>query len=349
MDKEELKASINIIFEKEVDDLSNFKLTYMLKKKNEDYYIKYEHSDTLIEIYSDIQSNEDMKNEFIKTLEKYVEESNDGTIWKSGKGYSYISLSSLCFYTLIRLGLNKNAINSLKNRGKKAGVISGNIFQLFYCIFNEKETYFKDLKEINELIEILKELNWCDRYNINERDDAKMYKNSALSILRSSAYNIVKRSIKKINIEINKDKKEVETIIKYLNFDNKYNRLLGEIDKFINTESEILSSGMIGNLRSFMEDLLTDIAKKIASVKNEEIPKYENLGHMGNIRTYLKINLELSDNDNSLINKFIDVLHNNGGHSFVSNKDYFRLSKNIAIEISLLLLSKYQSKYIKSG
>jgi len=66
---------------------------------------------------------------------------------------------------------------------------------------------------------------------------------------------------------------------------------------------------------------------------------------MGRIRKYLKIKLELSDKDNSFINKYIDILHSKGGHSFVSNKNYFRLAKNIGIEIVLLILSKYKEKF----
>ena len=104
---------------------------------------------------------------------------------------------------------------------------------------------------------------------------------------------------------------------------------------------------MIGNLRSFLGDILTDVAKKIASIENEDIPNDKSLGVMGNIRSYLKRKLELSDNDNKFINSFIDILHVEGGHSFVSNEEYFRISRNIAIEISLLVLSKFKNKYSK--
>jgi hypothetical protein len=70
---------------------------------------------------------------------------------------------------------------------------------------------------------------------------------------------------------------------------------------------------------------------------------------MGTNRKYLKINLELSDNDDKFMTSFIDVLHGQGGHKFISNKTYFRLARNMAIEIALFLLSVYNSKYIKHG
>jgi len=76
---------------------------------------------------------------------------------------------------------------------------------------------------------------------------------------------------------------------------------------------------------------------------NEDIPDDAKLGHMGRIRKYLKIKLELSDADNQLINKYIEILHSEGGHSFTANIEYFRLARNIGIEIVLLLLKKYEA------
>lgn len=338
MDLEEIKALVTITLEKEFDDQKNNISTYALREIEGKRVILYEHADTLVDIFSNIQSDESTKSEFLKLLITAVENSPDFEIDMHGSRQDiYASKSSLCFYTLIKLGFVNEAFIALENRSKQQ--VSGSLFSLMIYVLNEDYAYF-DLKEISRLIEITKKLISGGRYY------ADRYKENALSILRTSAYEIAKKSIKGVNIEINRDKKEVESIIKYLEFDDKYNKLLNDIDSFINTESEVLSSGMISNLRSFMEDLLTDLAKRIASLEDAEIPKYEGLGEMGCIRRYLKIKLELSDNDNNLINKYIDVLHSEGGHSFVSNKDYFRLARNIGIEIVLLLLSKYKSKYI---
>lgn len=63
---------------------------------------------------------------------------------------------------------------------------------------------------------------------------------------------------------------------------------------------------------------------------------------MGNIRAYLKNKFNLTDEENNFLNNFISILHGEGGHSFVSEKEYFRLARNIAIEISLFMLSKYE-------
>ena len=99
---------------------------------------------------------------------------------------------------------------------------------------------------------------------------------------------------------------------------------------------------MIGNLRIFMADIFKDIARRISTKLEEEIPKIPNRAEMGNIRVYLKGKINLSDNEDKFINSFIDILHTEGGHSFTSEKIYFRLARNIAIEIALLVLSKYE-------
>ena len=148
------------------------------------------------------------------------------------------------------------------------------------------------------------------------------------------------------NVEINQDKKTVSEKISYLGFDAKYNTLLAEIDDFLNDDAhKIIPSAMISCLRTFMGDLLKDTANRIAKYNKEEIPKLPDHKEMGNIRIYLRRNLELSDADDGFINSFVKILHTKGGHAFLSEKEYFRLSRNIAIEISLFVLSKYEKKF----
>ncbi len=104
---------------------------------------------------------------------------------------------------------------------------------------------------------------------------------------------------------------------------------------------------MIGNLRVFMEDIFKDIGRNISNELNEQIPKMEGKGEMGNLRNYIRTKLELHENEDKFINNFISILHTEGGHSFTSEKEYFRLARNIAIEIALLILTKYERKFPK--
>ena len=94
-----------------------------------------------------------------------------------------------------------------------------------------------------------------------------------------------------------------------------------------------------------MANLQKDVATKIAQKEGETIPTIGGRKEMGNIRGYMKKKLDLSDNDDRFVDSFIDILHSEGGHAFTSEKEYFRLARNIAIEIALFILSKYEKKF----
>ena len=129
-------------------------------------------------------------------------------------------------------------------------------------------------------------------------------------------------------------------------FNQNYTELLTGIDRFLDTDTEnFINAGMISNLRNFMADLLKDIAYKITEKEQEKIIANKSLGEMGNIRKYLKKKLDLSYKENKFVDSFIDILHVKGGHSFMSEKEYFRLARNFAIEIMLFILSKYEKKF----
>lgn len=342
MDSETVETLVNITIEKEFDDQKRGGWTYHVEEIGGKNALNYEHSDTLIDIYSNISSQDQQVQAFISLLQNVIINQEEFRRVRQVAEY-YASGCSLCFFTLVRLGFIDKALDALGKRAEK-GKCTGDIFTLIALMVGEDLTYF-DLNQLAKLTEIIKNLTVHGSDGIWRR--AAMEQSTLLTKIRSVTYEVAKKSIRGVNIEINRDKEEVVSYISHFEFDDKYNKLLSEIDKYIYTESEIISSGMIGNLRSFMEDLLTDLAKKIAIHEEGDIPQYEGLGAMGCVRKYLKDNLELSDNDNSFINAYISVLHSEGGHSFVSNKDYFRLARNIGIEIVLLLLSKFKSKYIK--
>jgi len=85
---------------------------------------------------------------------------------------------------------------------------------------------------------------------------------TTLETIVNHGYEQIKKELEGTNIEINRDKKAVIDRINYLMFDKKYQVFLDELDNYLNTSSSIVSSGMVGNMRSFMEDILTDLAKK---------------------------------------------------------------------------------------
>jgi hypothetical protein len=312
--------------------------------------IEYEHANTLIEIYSGL-FDEKQKALFVEKMIEVTKKGAEFLEFHQVSSYqvdyyisNYYSSSSLAFYVLLQLGYITEAIQALSDRihfySLETNRTSLCLASIISAIFQTDNKYFS-LEHISNLINILESIpNKLTDYNCT------IYQ-STIETLATKGYEVVKSKIEGINIEINRDKKAIIDRIKYLQFDEKYAEFLTEIENYINTSSSIITSGMVSNMRSFMEGIIDDLAKRISSICNEEIPTEKDCSHMGNMRKYIKIKLELTDSDNQLINKYIDILHSEGGHSFTSNIEYFRLAKNIGIEITLLLLKKYESKYSK--
>jgi hypothetical protein len=336
MNASELEEGLEIIFDKEKNDLRTCETFILEEKKKENgffvtYSIKnYPNSNMLKEFYYYLDNEED-KLFLVKRLEKEIIDSDEDEIkveklQRSPGVKTFNGLSKLCFYTLLQLGFIDQALESFINRKKR-------YYGIFTILVNiNLEDYFT----IGQLNKIYLKVN-------QSNPEYVITKNLLLENIRNSRLKKFDQKIKFRNVEINQDKKTVSEKIALLGFNRKYNTLLAEIDDFLNDEKhKSINSGMINNLRAFMCDLTIDVAKKISEEKNEEIPQLPNHQEIGNARKYLKLNLELTDEDDKFIDSFVDILHNEGGHAFLSEKEYFRLARNIAIEIILFVLSRYE-------
>ncbi len=335
MNSYELDKGLEIIFDKEKIDLKRND-TYTTVAINEDkwnttYLITdYPNSERLKTLYSILENDQD-KQAFVRKLQKELIDSEEDEIEKyqsTPNGRPLNGLSKLCFYTLLQLGFTDEAIESFIKRKKRFRGILSILMKI------NLDDYFT----VDQLTKLIPK--------IEKWDGNHFVRNILLDKTRDSRIKQFDVKIKAQNIEINQDKKAVNEKITHLGFDPKYNTLLIEIDDFLKDEThKSINAGMISCLRTFMGDLVKDTAKKIAEFKKEEIPKLPNHKEMGNIRDYIKNNLNFSDEDDKFIDSFIDILHNEGGHAFLSEKEYFRLTKNMAIEISLFILSKYEKKF----
>ncbi len=283
--------------------------------------IDYPHVELLIDIFSITENNPSLKDPFIRTLQNTIATEADPR-------------TPLPFYALVKLNFTKQAITALDER--RLYGLSSDVFLAFLIdLFKEENQYFTNL-DLNEILKILSRLNISPVF-VHLKDELM----KSIIIKR---FENVELNIKRINVEINQDKKTVIKKIRYLGFEDKYAELLIEIDRYIYGDTpRIVNSGMIGNLRAFLEGMIIDLSKKISIELQEEIPKLKDKSDLGNRRVYLKQKLDLSDHDHELIDAFVQILHDEGGHAFLSEKEYFRLSKNMVIEITLLLLSRYES------
>jgi hypothetical protein len=324
VDQLELASNLEIILEKEVSDLQRNYATYTIEESKEGNIINYPNAETMIELFSIIQNDTKLKSFYLNALINKIISSNE----VSYGNHRYVGISPICFYVMVKLGFVNEAIDALKKRRTSWYVIYNLIYHLI------SENYF-DKSQLKEISDKLKASSF---YFLNEQLNLH-------SMIVNSRYELLRKQLTKVNIEINQDKKVVSDKISLFGFDNSYKELLDGIDDFINAETpKIVNAGMVNNLRTFLGNLLRDIANKIAGKMQEEIPKIDGCSEMGNVRNYLQKTLELSKKENKFIDAFIDILHSEGGHSFASDKEYFRLARNIAIEIALFVLSKYEKK-----
>ncbi len=337
--KEEISINLNIIIEKEtLDEENKNSFTFNSSKK----VIKFQNYSTLENLYLNIKEDKIMEKHFINEIMYYLV-STITHIYEHSFNYStnFRTHSSACLlfsYFLLKNNFKKEFLEALKDRKK---LYSDRIIYIFYNLIKLNEINFSE-NELIYLKSILPNITYGDSYEEN-------YLSLLSKEVTNLRFNILDNNLKNINIEINQDKQQVIEKNKNLNFSPQYNLLLIEIDDYIGGNQVTPISAAIGNLRSYFQMKLEEMSKKIIAIDKDELPQaIKNESKIGRIRRYLKQKLELSDEDNRFINSFIDILHHEGGHSFISEKEYFRLARNIAIEIDLLLLSKYERLYVKT-
>lgn len=313
-----------------IGPLVNFKL-----KPEDNFRLEWDTYTTLKQLYNKIENDPKARKVFIDLIKEKL--LDGGTIGGGGEFHGY---SSLAFYFLLKLGKNDENIETLKKTYKKVkhNQSRQGLFEDILKFIHLEPAYFDD-----DTLTSLKEFNSQNIYlagsSIKDEFEEK---------IDSVRYKKLQNELVGVNEELNIDKERViEKIAKY-GFSQEMESFLLEIDKIHGlSDWESINSGMISNMRSFFEMLIKNIAKKIKLETGYEYPKDSDRGHLGNLRLYIKTNLGLSSHDDKLIDSFVNILHKEGGHAFLSEKKYFLLTRNIGIEIAYFLLSKLEDFFEK--
>jgi hypothetical protein len=338
LEDDRIDGYLQLVFNRELALQKSEKATWRVElNKEKKSAIVYENASALIDIFSSLNSG-GQKEAFLGKLhdnlayreEEYAQYGGD----RWGRAAEKIvpsGLSAICFYTLLQLGQVDLAIGAFNIRVGRGNCVIA--FALLKDIFREDYNYFtiQQLNKLSENFYILKGHN----------EGMVRFSDELLSYITENGFRILKQEIKGVNIEINRDKESVIQKMGTLGFGKEYELFLNELDVYIINGSGIVASGMISNFRSFWEKIIIELAKKVAARLKTSVPKVTDSA-VGNARAFIKSQLGLSDSDHSLISRFVDVLNTEGGHAFISSIEYFRLTRNIGIEILLLLLSKME-------
>ena len=353
-DNKYIKNNINIIFDIEKNDLNKNKPFYYIEeskyesdpskplikgyacaprinfelKPEDNFRLEWSTYTTLKQLFNIIENDPNARKEFIDLLKEKL--LNGSTLSQGKESHDY---SSLAFYFLMKIGKNDNNIEALKMiyKNKKYNQFRQGLFEDILKFIYFEPAFFND-----DALIILKEFNSQNAY---DRSSSLSYKFEEM--IDSIRYKKLKNELVGINEELNIDKEHIIDIITKYGFPHEMESFLLQIDKIHELPNwESINSGMISNLRSFFEMLIENIAEKIKLKTGYDYPKESDRGHLGNLRFYMKSHLELSSKDDKMIDSFIDILHKEGGHAFLSEKKYFLMTKNIGIEIAYFLLSK---------
>jgi len=152
-----------------------------------------------------------------------------------------------------------------------------------------------------------------------------------------------------INLEINRDQEQLKLALKAFNFNPDLIKAIDKIEQNLASgEDEFDFKSCIDLIRTFFNDLYASIALEIINktgLKHSEA--IEGNKKMGKAMDYLhsgKITF-VSQEEHDLIAAFNGFLSYKGVHSLTSEKEYARISKNMAIEIGIFLVQKLK-KYL---
>ncbi|KKG08762.1 hypothetical protein [Methanosarcina sp. 2.H.A.1B.4] len=335
---------------------------------NGNWELQWETYTNLKKLYNKVEHLPGCRKVFLDILEKKL--SNLGAISVSTHidsrtkipiAHELHSSASLAFYFLLKIDC-KNAIIGALEKKLNENMIQDTVEDIntgeyvdieIYNCENDIEGLFRSVLRFMHLEPICfseQLLNFLNRTAYNCLGTSSDLGKQFIEEIIFLNYNRLIDELKDSNEEINIHKEQVIELISRYGFPQDMERFLLEIDELPDLSKwQSVNSGMIGNLRSFFEALVRSIADKISTKTGVECPKPQgNETEIGIKRKYIKEQLELSGADNKLIDSFVTILHKEGGHTFVSERKYFVMTKNIGIEIAYFLLSIYEEKFEKS-
>lgn len=322
-EQKEIIGRLNIIINQD-EYIENSEITYFQK---EDKFV-YKTWDLLLQLLSSYSLS--------KEKEQFLIEKIFSSGFSSHRLFFYIS----CYYWLLEKFVEYYwyywHINRSYDEASKFLVFLNGNSNYFLKYFNQEQ--------LNNLLNIFQSQNqYCA---VNNYNSLLVISSQLIKEIVNYQFNELSKNLVWINIEINKDKEELKQIINYFWFDTKYNEFLTNLDKHFYSEikDSIEIAWMIWTFRQFNNDIIIDIALEVAKIEwLNEIPKVEwskSTKQIGLAWDYLKEKFWLSNNEEKFLEYFTKILHEEWWHAFLSSIEYFRLTKNITIEIILMLLYK---------
>lgn len=354
MDKDELEEQIDIILE---DEIHNHKSkinakNYYLKQETEswltssrtyeeliglkistggivenpeDYTVKYPNLELLFKLYDRISHSSELRDIFSECMGKYLENEN-------------------ALFLLSEFAIKMKEFDEIQPMINPLYILKLNpIFKTFDDLLTYEYQIFSNeqLKTLRESLKIIKNFK-------NYPKDKLVIINKILNkvdILLQRIHNIRYKGLAKYlhegtDFQIKMDRDKIKEKINTFGFDPILSEALDKIEDMYwdTTKDDFDNSMALDKLRTFWEKLIDSFSDKIREKTRVPLPTSETT-KIANQRLYIKNHLKL-DKEHALMNKLVDIINHRGSHNFISEREYFRLTKNITIEIAYLLFIK---------
>lgn len=289
--------------------------------------LSYPNLELLLKLYGSIQYSNELSSFFIGYLYKDIDDEY--------KGY-------LVSETLIKLGYMDKITGFIfpLNLSKLLPIFTVLDELLFfeYPLFSREQ-----LDKIKLILQSVVEFKSFVKKEMQVYEQAIIRGNRIIQRIDAIYYDALALSLKEgTNFQINMDQEKIKEKIRIFGFDSILSDALDKIEElYWNTSIDEFDNSMaMDKLRTFWEKTVESICEKIYEKTGESYPKTEDT-KIGNFRKYMKKHLQL-DKENQLMNKLVDILNDKGSHNFISEREYFRLTKNITIEVAMLLFIKLE-------
>lgn len=272
-------------------------------KPSDNFRLDWDTYTNLKKLYNQVEHLPGCRSIFLSILENKL--SNLGSPPNGLMMRKLHSNASLAFYFLLKIGSNDAIIRALQTKMKENMYLerytdscSGESadFEAYRCR-DDIEGLFTDVlvfmhmepTDFDEsLLDLLTEII---HYNYSRSLSIKGEFEDKILTLK---YNRLRTQLEAANEELNVHKEQIIEMISRYGFPQEMEKYLLEIDKLPELSNyQSVNSGLIGNLRSFFEALVKNIAEKIFAKTGKEYPKISGRQEIGNKRAYIKEHLTL--------------------------------------------------------
>ncbi len=153
-------------------------------------------------------------------------------------------------------------------------------------------------------------------------------------------YHRLGKFLEGINPELNSDKIALINRMDELGFPEDAKRCLDEIDKiYFGSPDKFECKSCMGFIRSFLEEIFRELVQGMSKITTT--PYESESDKFSNRKRYLLRVAFINDDEAEFYQRYYNLVSNEGIHSLTSKREYVRISRNVVIELGLLLLNRY--------